>query len=203
MTPTTVWPAPSGHPIRESQTASRANCATAPFGLMTTTHTCHRQSGVDSNSPVLVANLASPAWKSTTCPSTSTKTTNQLSPAGSHRNKTATRMEHNVAKDNNEYLVIGGGSGGAVVAARMREDPHVSVALLEGGPTDVNQDVVLQLNRWPELLESGLDWDYPIEPQENGNSFMRHSRARVLGGCSSHNSCIAFHPPAEDMDLWE
>src|SRR5690625_4675776 len=32
---------------------------------------------------------------------------------------------------------------------------------------------------------------------------MRHSRAKVLGGCSSHNSCIAFHPPAEDMDLWE
>src|SRR5699024_8869103 len=43
----------------------------------------------------------------------------------------------------------------------------------------------------------------PIEKQENGNSFMRHSRAKVLGGCSSHNSCIAFHTPAEDIDLWE
>src|SRR5699024_440844 len=62
---------------------------------------------------------------------------------------------------------------------------------------------VLTLNRWPELLESGLDWDYPIEPQENGNSFMRHSRAKVLGGCSSHTSCIASHTPAADEDLWE
>ena len=52
------------------------------------------------------------------------------------------------------------------------------------------------------LLESGYDWDYPVEPQENGNSFMRHARAKVLGGCSSHNSCIAFWAPAEDLDDW-
>lgn len=52
------------------------------------------------------------------------------------------------------------------------------------------------------LLESGYDWDYPVEPQENGNSFMRHARAKVLGGCSSHNSCIAFWTPAEDLDEW-
>ena len=85
----------------------------------------------------------------------------------------------------------------------LSEDPSVDVALLEAGPSDLEHQEVLQLKRWPELLEGGLDWDYPIEPQERGNSFMRHARAKVLGGCSSHNSCIAFHPPAEDMDLWE
>ncbi|GAA1151601.1 GMC family oxidoreductase [Nesterenkonia lutea] len=102
-----------------------------------------------------------------------------------------------------DYVVIGGGSGGAAVAARLSENPDVSVALLEAGPTDADKPEVLQLNRWMELLESGFDWDYPIEPQENGNSHMRHARAKVLGGCSSHNSCIAFWALQEDMDEWE
>ncbi|UEJ81191.1 GMC family oxidoreductase N-terminal domain-containing protein [Brachybacterium halotolerans subsp. kimchii] len=101
-----------------------------------------------------------------------------------------------------DYVVVGGGSAGAAVAARLSEDPEVSVGLLEAGPSDQDHDVVLQLDRWMELLESGFDWDYPIEPQENGNSFMRHARAKVLGGCSSHNSCIAFWAPREDLDEW-
>lgn len=102
-----------------------------------------------------------------------------------------------------DYLVIGGGSAGAAVAARLSEDPDVTVALVEAGPDDRNIPEILQLDRWMELLESGYDWDYPIEPQENGNSFMRHARAKVMGGCSSHNSCIAFWAPREDLDEWE
>jgi choline dehydrogenase len=112
------------------------------------------------------------------------------------------------AEDNTEsldefdYVVVGGGTAGNVVAARLSEDPSVTVCLLEAGPSDVGDDNVLRLDRWMGLLESGYDWDYPVEPQEHGNSFMRHARARVLGGCSSHNSCIAFWAPAEDLDAW-
>ncbi|GGE66760.1 GMC family oxidoreductase [Nesterenkonia cremea] len=108
-----------------------------------------------------------------------------------------------MAENTYDYVIVGGGSAGAAAAARLSEDPSVTVALLEAGPTDQDKDVILQLNRWMELLESGYDWDYPVEPQEKGNSFMRHARAKVLGGCSSHNSCIAFWPPKEDMDDWE
>jgi choline oxidase len=106
-------------------------------------------------------------------------------------------------EQNFDYVVVGAGSAGAVVAARLSEDPSLRVALIEAGPRDEGIDEVLTLNRWMELLESGYDWDYPVEEQENGNSFMRMARAKVLGGCSSHNSCIAFWAPAEDIDEWE
>ena len=101
-----------------------------------------------------------------------------------------------------DYVVAGGGTAGAVVAARLSEDPNVTVCLLEAGPSDVDDPAILRLEDWMFLLDSGYDWDYPVEPQEKGNSFLRHARARVLGGCSSHNSCIAFWTPREDLDEW-
>ncbi|MFJ9412631.1 MULTISPECIES: GMC family oxidoreductase [unclassified Streptomyces] len=111
-------------------------------------------------------------------------------------------MPHEAQVDEFDYVVVGGGTAGAVVAARLSEDPDVSVCVLEAGPSDVDDPNILRLEQWMALLESGYDWDYPVEPQENGNSFMRHARAKVLGGCSSHNSCIAFWAPAEDLDGW-
>ncbi|MGH3897209.1 MAG: GMC family oxidoreductase [Pseudonocardiaceae bacterium] len=101
-----------------------------------------------------------------------------------------------------DYVVVGGGSAGCVLAARLSDDPSVTVCLVEAGPSDVDDSKILRLEQWAHLLGSGYDWDYPIEPQEKGNSFVRQSRARVLGGCSSHNSCIAFWPSREDLDEW-
>ena len=101
-----------------------------------------------------------------------------------------------------DYVIAGGGTAGCVVAARLSEDPTVTVCLLEAGPSDVGDAAILRLEDWMYLLDSGYDWDYPVEPQEKGNSFMRHARAKVLGGCSSHNSCIAFWTPKEDLDEW-
>ncbi|MGV9711870.1 GMC family oxidoreductase [Gordonia sp. NPDC003424] len=112
-------------------------------------------------------------------------------------------MSDNASNDTFDYVIAGGGTAGCVLAARLSEDPEISVCLVEAGPSDVGDDNILVLNQWMHLLDSGYDWDYPIEPQEKGNSFMRHARAKVLGGCSSHNSCIAFHPPAEGLDEWE
>ncbi|MCW0213721.1 MAG: GMC family oxidoreductase N-terminal domain-containing protein [Pseudonocardia sp.] len=101
-----------------------------------------------------------------------------------------------------DYVIVGGGSAGCALAARLSEDPSTRVCLLEAGPSDVGDPAILQLEDWMALLDSGYDWDYPVEPQEHGNSFLRHARARVLGGCSSHNSCIAFWTPREDLDEW-
>ena len=102
-----------------------------------------------------------------------------------------------------DYVIAGGGTAGCVVAARLSEDPNVTVCVIEAGPSDVDDPNILRLDKWMYLLDSGYDWDYLIEPQEKGNSFMRHARAKVLGGCSSHNSCIAFWTPKEDLDEWE
>ncbi|SHG13365.1 GMC family oxidoreductase [Streptoalloteichus hindustanus] len=102
-----------------------------------------------------------------------------------------------------DVVVVGGGSAGAVAARRLAELGAGAVALVEAGPSDEGRDEVLRLRRWTELLESEYDYDYRIEPQARGNGRIRHARAKVLGGCSSHNSCIAFFPPDQDLREWE
>lgn len=102
-----------------------------------------------------------------------------------------------------DYVIVGGGTAGSVVAARLAENPVISVCLLEAGPSDDGNMEVLSLRNWPNLLGTALDYDYRIAAQARGNSLIRHSRGRVLGGCSSHNSCIAFRAPQSDMDIWQ
>ena len=104
--------------------------------------------------------------------------------------------------DEFDYVVVGGGSAGAVVAARLSEDPSVSVCLLEWGPTDVGNDDVLQIRRWLGLLEGPLDLAYRTTLQPRGNAHIVHSRAKVLGGCSSHNTMIWFKPFPGDWQDW-
>ncbi|MEV4442180.1 GMC oxidoreductase [Streptomyces sp. NPDC049577] len=101
-----------------------------------------------------------------------------------------------------DYVVIGGGTAGSVIASRLTEDPDVTVAVIEGGPSDVDREDVLTLRRWLGLLGGELDYDYPTTPQPRGNSHIRHSRARVLGGCSSHNTLISFKPLPGDWNEW-
>lgn len=101
-----------------------------------------------------------------------------------------------------DYVVIGGGTAGSVIASRLTEDPDITVAVIEGGPSDVDRPEVLTLRRWLGLLGGELDYDYPTTEQPRGNSHIRHSRARVLGGCSSHNTLISFKPLPSDWDEW-
>ncbi|MFC4870046.1 GMC family oxidoreductase, partial [Streptomonospora arabica] len=82
------------------------------------------------------------------------------------------------------------------------EDPGTSVCVIEAGPSDRDQERVLRLRDWLDLLESDLDYAYTTVEQPRGNSHIVHSRARVLGGCSSHNTLISFRPFARDLDDW-
>src|SRR5215471_4192266 len=101
-----------------------------------------------------------------------------------------------------DYLVVGGGSAGAIVAARLAERGGLRVALFEAGPSDEGNSAVLRLRNWPELLETELDFNYEVADNPRANGRIRYARGKVLGGCSSHNSCIAFIPPDEDMEAW-
>ena len=98
--------------------------------------------------------------------------------------------------------MIGGGSGGAAVAGRLVE-AGVAVTLLEAGPDYGHR----ASGRWPnEILDATMlatthDWDYSSGPV-SGRAPWRFERARIMGGCSSHNGAIAAVGHRSDYDGW-
>lgn len=106
--------------------------------------------------------------------------------------------------DTFDYIIVGGGTAGCVIADRLSSYlPEARVLVVEAGPSDYQDDRVLLLKDWLKLLGGDLDYDYGIVEQPRGNSHIRHSRAKVLGGCSSHNTLISFHPFRMDAERWE
>ncbi|KAI0016865.1 GMC oxidoreductase [Xylariomycetidae sp. FL0641] len=106
--------------------------------------------------------------------------------------------------DKYDYIVVGGGTAGCVLGARLAEYlPDKKVLLIEAGPSDFNDDRVLNLREWLNMLGGEFDYDYGTTEQPMGNSHIRHSRAKVLGGCSSHNTLISFRPFEYDMNIWQ
>ncbi|KAL8899470.1 MAG: hypothetical protein Q9207_006190 [Kuettlingeria erythrocarpa] len=103
-----------------------------------------------------------------------------------------------------DYVIVGGGTAGCVIASRLAEYlPNKRTLLIEAGPSDFMNDKVLNLKDWLNLLGGELDYDYGTTEQPNGNSHIRHSRAKVLGGCSSHNTLISFRPFDYDCRRWQ
>jgi choline dehydrogenase-like flavoprotein len=69
-----------------------------------------------------------------------------------------------------DYVIVGGGTAGCVIASRLAGYlPHKKILLIEGGPSDFNDDRVLQLKDWLTLLGGDLDYDYGTTEQPNGN----------------------------------
>ena len=63
-----------------------------------------------------------------------------------------------------DYVIVGAGSAGCALAARLTEDPEVSVALVEAGPADTVDEVHIPA-AFPSLFKGPLDWDYDTEPE--------------------------------------
>lgn len=101
-----------------------------------------------------------------------------------------------------DYVVVGAGSAGCVVAARLTEDPQVRVLLLEAGGADDHPDVA-DPTKWPTLLHGPLDWGYMTAPMRHANNRVDHvPRAKMLGGCHSHNANAWVRGNPADFDHW-
>jgi choline dehydrogenase len=111
-------------------------------------------------------------------------------------------MSHQTARATYDYIVIGAGSAGCVVAARLSERPEVQVLLLEAGGTDRHEEVQNPV-KWPTLLCGRLDWGYQTVPQRHAaGRDIPYPRAKMLGGCHSHNASAWVHGHPADFDHW-
>lgn len=101
-----------------------------------------------------------------------------------------------------DYIIIGGGSAGCVLAARLTEDPTVTVTLLEAGPRDTNFYIHLPVGFF-KMTAGPLIWGYETAPgREIGGRRMVYPQARVLGGGSSINAQVFTRGCPEDYDAW-
>ena len=101
-----------------------------------------------------------------------------------------------------DYVIVGAGSAGCVLAARLSEDPDTSVLLLEAGPPDSNQNIHVPLG-YLQLARTEIDWDYASAPEPNCNGRrVSLPRGRVLGGSSSVNAMIYIRGNRRDYDEW-
>jgi len=102
-----------------------------------------------------------------------------------------------------DYVIVGAGSAGCVLAARLSEDPGVRVCLVEAGPPDTSDNIHVPLG-FGKLFRSRYDWDYDThdEPFCAGRRIYL-PRGRVLGGTSSMNAMIYIRGSRADFDDWQ
>ncbi|MFY0408527.1 GMC family oxidoreductase [Solicola sp. PLA-1-18] len=101
-----------------------------------------------------------------------------------------------------DYVVVGSGSAGGVVAARLSEDPGTRVLLLEAGPMDDADEIKIPA-AFSSLFKTRWDWKYETTPQKQLAGRRAYwPRMKALGGCSSMNAMIYIRGNAADYDGW-
>jgi choline dehydrogenase len=101
-----------------------------------------------------------------------------------------------------DYVIVGGGTAGCVLAARLTEDPECRVLLIEAGP-DQRGSAIDDPARWVELSRGDFDWGYDYEPSPaTGGRVIPMPRGRVLGGSSAINAMLWYRGHPSDYDRW-
>ncbi len=102
-----------------------------------------------------------------------------------------------------DYVVVGAGSAGCVVAARLSEDPTVRVVLLEAGGPDHNPWIHIPLGYGKTIADPSVNWCYETEAEPGTNNrHMLWPRGKVLGGSSSINGLLYVRGQPADFDHW-
>jgi choline dehydrogenase len=104
--------------------------------------------------------------------------------------------------DSYDYVIVGAGSAGCVLAARLSEDPDVSVLLIEAGPPDEKENIHVPA-AFGSLFKTDVDWDYATMPEPGcDNRMMYMPRGKTLGGSSSINAMVYIRGARADYDGW-
>ena len=102
-----------------------------------------------------------------------------------------------------DYIVVGAGSAGCVLAARLAEDPATRVLLLEAGPPDRSLWIHLPIGYGKTMWSPTYNWCFQTEPDPNMNGRRIYwPRGKTLGGSSSINGLIYIRGQREDYDRW-
>jgi choline dehydrogenase-like flavoprotein len=102
-----------------------------------------------------------------------------------------------------DYLIIGAGTAGCVLANRLSADPGNRVGLIEAGPPDNKLSIRIPAAVAMAIADPSIGWGYKSAPQQHlNNRELPLPRGRVLGGCSSINGMVYFRGHPRDFDDW-